>query len=152
MLKEQPPNIFSDIRHWLYIIYKQLCFIVIYIHNSAHINAITKYFRSADTNNFILHTLVNEYSALSIYRGQFSLNNSWKTSHSPPVKARYGVSTTSARYDRSSTIAAVGLCALSSYIELYMNALHTIYTTILTPNVFVPDFVQPDSECIYMCV
>ena len=44
-----------------------------------------------------------KYSALSIYRGHFSLKSSWKTPHSLPVRARYGVSFVIEMSDRSFT-------------------------------------------------
>ena len=44
------------------------------------------------------------YSALYIYRGHFSLYNSWKTSHSSPVRARYGVSFMSANLTNVSSL------------------------------------------------
>ena len=52
------------------------------------------------------------YSELSIYRDDFSLNNSRKTPHSWPVRARYGVSFVRAKFDRSFANVIFGLCAL----------------------------------------
>ena len=49
------------------------------------------------------------YNAFSIYRGHFSLNNSRKTPHS--LRARYGVSFVSAKFDRSFVTVIIGLCA-----------------------------------------
>ena len=54
---------------------------------------------------------VSQYSVLSIYRGQFSSHNSWKTSHSSPVRARYGVLIVSAKSNWSCTIVIAVRCA-----------------------------------------
>ena len=68
----------------------------------------------------ITHTqnLDKSYSALSIYRGHFSLKNSQKTPHSSPVRAMYMVAFASAKPDRSFTTLIVMLCPLSYYIWL----------------------------------
>ena len=42
---------------------------------------------------------LSTYSALSIYRGIFSLNNSDKTPHSSPKMASYGVSFMNSQYN-----------------------------------------------------
>ena len=44
---------------------------------------------------------VTSYRVLSIYRGQFSLNNSRKTTHGSPVRASSAVSFLSVKFDRS---------------------------------------------------
>ena len=57
----------------------------------------------------------HQFSAHPQYHGHFSLKNSGKTPHSLLVRARYGVSFTSAKSDRSFTFLMAGLCALSHH-------------------------------------
>ena len=52
------------------------------------------------------------YNALSIYRGHISLDISRKTSHSSPVRARYGVSFVNAESGGSCIIVNVVLCVI----------------------------------------
>ena len=62
--------------------------------------------------------LTGQYSALSIYRGHFSLKNSRKTLHSSPVRPRYGVSFAGVNAGRRVAVVFVVLCAISCYTWL----------------------------------
>ena len=68
------------------------------------------------------HTL---FSVRSLYRGHFSLNNSRKTPHISPVRARYGEWLASAKFDRTFPTDIVGMCAQSCCIwQRYIESLY----------------------------
>ena len=76
--------------------------------------------------------VTGQYSALSIYRGNFSLKNSRKTLHSSPVRARYGVSLVGANSGRRVTVVIIAFRALSCYTWLrYIESLqYDIYRSV----------------------
>ena len=75
-----------------------------------------------------------KYSALSIYRGHFSLHNSRKTSRSSPVRARYGVSFVTAKFDRSFLqLNCWALCTIILYMTtLYRESIVPKATCVIT--------------------
>ena len=67
-------------------------------------------------------SLMNIYSALSIYRGHFCSFISRKTPHSSPVKARYRVSFVSANGKKFHHCNCCAVCMIASYITAIYRA------------------------------
>ena len=84
-------------------------------------------------------TVLIQYRALLIYCHHISLEISWKTLHSSPVRVRYGVSFVNGKFGQSCFIVTIALCVLSCYrwpryiesLYYYHKALHRCHLAIL---------------------
>ena len=63
------------------------------------------------------YEVMGQYSAVLLWRGQFSPKSSQNTSHSSPVRARYGVYLVGSNCDSFSASVTAVMYAISCYIE-----------------------------------